>query len=226
MPKEAVGAVIVAAGRSERMGRTDKLWAPLPLKNGREVPLIAHTLAAFQSTRHVHQAILVVTRGALAEGQALVREHAFDKFNVVEGGDRRQDSVLAGLNKLDDVHWAVIHDGARPLVTEQLIDDGLSQAEETGASCSAIPVPDTLKEGTSGRIVRTVDRSRLWLAQTPQTFLYELLLDAHKRAPGDVTDDAALVEALGVEVRLAQGSSRNIKVTTPEDLEIVRALLS
>ena len=225
MAKPTVGAVIVAAGRSERMGRTDKLWAPLPTKNGREEPLIAHTLTAFQRSRRVHQAILVVADEALEEGQTLVREHGFDKFAVVAGGGRRQDSVLAGLQALDDAHWAIVHDGARPLVTEQLIEEGLRAAEETGASCSAIPVPDTLKEGTAGRIVRTVDRSRLWLAQTPQTFLYEMLLDAHKRASGDVTDDAALVEALGVEVRIVTGSPRNIKVTTPDDLAIVRALL-
>ena len=226
MPKATVGAVIVAAGRSERMGRTDKLWALLPSKNGREEPLIAHTLTAFQRSRRVHQAILVIAEEALEEGQTLVREHGFDKFTVVAGGGRRQDSVLAGLEALDDVHWAIIHDGARPLVTEKLIAEGLNEAEGTGASCSAIPVPDTLKEGTAGRIVRTVDRSRLWLAQTPQTFLFELLLDAHKRASGDVTDDAALVEALGVVVRLVTASPRNIKVTTPDDLAIVRALLS
>ena len=226
MAKPTVGAVIVAAGRSERMGRTDKLWALLPSKNGREEPLIAHTLTAFQRSRRVHQSILVIAEEALEEGQTLVREHGFHKFTVVAGGGRRQDSVLAGLEALDDVHWAIIHDGARPLVTEQLIEEGLRAAEETGASCSAIPVLDTLKEGTAGRIVRTVDRSRLWLAQTPQTFLFELLLDAHKRASGDVTDDAALVEALGVEVRLVTASPRNIKVTTPDDLAIVRALLS
>ena len=226
MPKATVGAVIVAAGRSERMGRTDKLWALLPSTNGREEPLIAHTLSAFQRSRRVHQAILVVANEALEAGRTLIREHGFEKFAVVAGGGRRQDSVLAGLRALDQAHWAIIHDGARPLVTEELIEQGLTEAEETGASCTAIPVPDTVKEGTAGRIVRTVDRSRLWLAQTPQTFLHELLLDAHKRASGDVTDDAALVEALGVEVRLVTGSPRNIKVTTPEDLAIVRALLS
>ena len=226
MAKATVGAVIVAAGRSERMGRTDKLWALLPSKNGREEPLIAHTLTAFQRSRRVHQAILVVAEDTLEDGETLIRDHGFDKFSVVAGGGRRQDSVLAGLEALQDAHWVIIHDGARPLVTQELIEQGLAAAKETGASCSALPVPDTVKEGTAGRVVRTVDRSRLWLAQTPQTFRYELLLDAHKRASGDVTDDAALVEALGVEVRLCTGSPRNLKVTTPDDLAIVRALLS
>ncbi len=226
MARESVGAVIVAAGRSERMGGIDKLWAHLPSKNGREEPLIAHTLSPFQRSRHIDRAVLIVAVGAVDRAETLVAEHGFKKIAVARGGARRQDSVLAGLKSLEDCEWAVIHDGARPLVTEDLIKRGLKAAEETGASCSATPVPDTVKEATAGRIVRTVDRSRLWLAQTPQTFRYDLLLDAHKRASGDVTDDASLVEALGVEVRLYEGSARNIKVTSTDDLAIVRALLS
>ena len=100
MPKTTVGAVIVAAGRSERMGRTDKLWAPLPSKNGREEPLIAHTLTAFQRSKRVNQAILVLAESTLEEGRRLVREHGFDKFTVVAGGGRRQDSVLPGSKRL------------------------------------------------------------------------------------------------------------------------------
>ena len=207
------------------MGSADKLWLPLPSKNGREEPLIAHTLSPFQRSRHVDQAVLVVAEETVDRAEMLVKEHGFGKIAVARGGARRQDSVLAGLEALQECEWAVIHDGARPLVTGELIERGLKEAEETGASCSAIPVPDTVKEATAGRIVRTVDRSRLWLAQTPQTFRFDLLIDAHKRAAGNVTDDASLVEALGVEVRLYEGSARNIKVTTPDDLAIVRALL-
>jgi 2-C-methyl-D-erythritol 4-phosphate cytidylyltransferase len=208
------------------MGEADKLWLPLPSKNGREEPLIAHTLSPFQRTRRIDQTVLVVAEASVKRAETLVQEHGFTKVRVVHGGARRQDSVRAGLEALDDCEWAVIHDGARPLVTEALIERGLKEAAETGASCSAIPVPDTVKEGTAGRIVRTVDRSRLWLAQTPQTFRFDLLMDAHKRTSGDVTDDASLVEALGVEVRISEGSVRNIKVTTPDDFEIVRALLA
>ena len=220
------GAVIVAAGRSERMGKVNKLWALLPSKNGREEPLLAHTLTSFQKSRKISQGVLVVAEDAFTDGELLVRENGFQKFSVVAGGGRRQDSVLAGLEALKDCEWVVIHDGARPLVTVNLIEHGLEEALETGASCCGVPVPDTVKEAAAGRVVRTVDRSRLWLAQTPQIFRYDLLLDAHKRASGDMTDDAALVEALGVEVRLYAGSRTNIKVTTPEDLEIVRRLLS
>ena len=225
MARDSVGAVILAAGRSERMGGVDKLWVPLPSKNGREEPLIAHTLSPFQRTRQIVRAVLVVAEEAVDRAETLVQEHGFKKVLVARGGARRQDSVLAGLKGLEGCAWAVIHDGARPLVTTDLIERGVKAAEETGASCSAIPVPDTVKEATAGRIVRTVDRSRLWLAQTPQTFRYDLLLDAHKRASGDVTDDASLVEALGVEVRIYEGSARNIKVTSTDDLAIVKALL-
>ncbi|MDZ4278345.1 MAG: 2-C-methyl-D-erythritol 4-phosphate cytidylyltransferase, partial [Dehalococcoidia bacterium] len=140
---------------------------------------------------------------------------------------RRQDSVRAGLEALGPCQWVVVHDGARPLVTKELIERGLAEAQATGASCCALPVPDTVKEADeAGDIARTLDRSRLWLAQTPQTFRYELLLKAHEQAAGAATDDAALVEALGVKVRLYEGSPRNLKVTTPEDLGIVRALLA
>lgn len=222
----SVAAIVVAAGRSERMGRADKLWAPLPSENGRAEPLIAHTLSAFQKSRKIQHGILVVAEDAISQSQTLVEEHGFSKFSVVPGGGRRQDSVLAGLQAAGQTDWAVVHDGARPMVSVDLIENSLRAAQATGASCCAVPIPDTVKEGASGRIVRTMDRSRLWLAQTPQTFRYDLLLDAHKRTSSDVTDDAALVEALGVEVRICEGSRQNIKVTTPEDLALVAALLS
>ena len=225
MARDIVGAVIVAAGRSERMNGIDKLLAPLPSENGREEPLIAHTLAAFQRAKRVNQAVLVVAKESLERAKAIVEEHGFKKVGVIAGGARRQDSVFAGLEALDNCVWAIIHDGARPLVTEDLIEQGLKAAQATGASCCAMPIADTVKEGNAGRVLRTLDRSRLWLAQTPQTFRYDLLLDAHRRASSDVTDDASLIEGLGVEVRLYKGSSRNIKVTTPDDLAIVRALL-
>ena len=138
---------------------------------------------------------------------------------------RRQDSVRAGLEAIAACDYVVVHDGARPLVTRQLIEDTLAAARETGASCCAVLVPDTVKEASAGYITRTLDRSRLMLAQTPQAFRCDLLMDAHRRAEGDATDDAALVEALGVRVRIVPGSPRNIKVTTPADLAFVRALI-
>lgn len=217
-----VGAVIVAAGRGSRMAGVDKLLAPLA---GR--PLLAHTLAAFQSCPSVERVALVMARGRLEEGRDLVRAHGFDKVAAVcEGGERRQDSVRAGLEALGPCGWVVVHDGARPLVTPRLIEDGLAAAHETGAALCAVPLSDTLKQVTaSGEVERTVEREGLWLAQTPQVFRCDLLLDAHRRAKGEATDDAALVEAMGGRVRVYMGSPRNIKVTTPEDLALAEALL-
>jgi len=111
-------------------------------------------------------------------------------------------------------------------VTAGLIERGLQEAEATGAACCALPVPDTVKESDGDHVVsRTLDRSHLWLAQTPQVFRYDLLMDAHASSPDDVTDDAALVEATGGRVRLYAGSRRNLKVTTNEDLDLVRDIL-
>ncbi len=222
-----VGAVIVAAGRSQRMGEIVKPWAPLTDGNGRTRPLLAYPLATFQACSAVRRIALVVADDAIERARALVHDEAFDKVcAVVAGGARRQDSVRAGLETLGTCYWVVVHDGARPLVTPDLIERGLEAARETGASCCAQPAPDTVKEaGEAGNVARTLDRSRLWLAQTPQTFRYDLLMEAHRRADGEVTDDAALVESMGVKVRLYPGSARNLKVTTPEDLELVQALL-
>lgn len=225
--RPTTGAVIVAAGRSERMDGIVKPWAPLTdASSGRTRPLLAYPLAAFQSCAAIDRIVLVAAADAIERAQALVQDEDFGKVcAVVAGGARRQDSVRAGLDALGPCDWVAVHDGARPLVTPELIERGLEAARETGAACCAIPAPDTVKEADGERIVRTLDRSRLWLAQTPQVFRYDLLMDAHRRIEADATDDAQLVESLGAEVRLYQGSPRNLKVTTPDDLALVQALL-
>jgi 2-C-methyl-D-erythritol 4-phosphate cytidylyltransferase len=218
-----VGAVIVAAGRGRRMAGVDKLLAPLA---GR--PLLVHTLAAFQECEAVQRVVLVMAADRLEEGRELVRAHGFDKVAAVcAGGERRQDSVRAGLEALGPCEWVAVHDGARPLVTARLIEEGLAAARETGAAICAVPVSDTIKEVTaSGEVERTVERKGLWLVQTPQVFRYDLLLEAHRAARIEATDDAALVEAMGGRVRVYMGSPRNIKVTTPEDLALAEALVT
>ena len=224
--RSGTGAVIVAAGRSRRMAGVDKLWAPLPGPDGR--PLLARAMGVFESCPVIDRIVLVVSSDAVGRAQELVLEEGFAKVcAVVAGAARRQDSVRAGLEALEACEWVVVHDGARPLVTADLIERGLEEARATGASCCALPVPDTIKEADDkGTVVHTLDRSRLWLVQTPQTFRYDLLLKAHRHAEGEATDDAALVEALGVHVQLYQGSPRNLKVTTLEDLALVEALLA
>jgi 2-C-methyl-D-erythritol 4-phosphate cytidylyltransferase len=222
----AYGAIIVAAGRSERMGGEDKLWAQLVAADGRGRPLLAYTIEEFQACAAISRIALVLAADSIERGRELVREDAFDKVTaIVPGSARRRDSVRAGLDALTGCDWVAVHDGARPLLTRDLIERGLDAARETGAACCAVRAPDTVKEADDGFIARTVDRTRLWLAQTPQVFRRDLLLAAHEKTSGDATDDASMVEALGVKVRLFEGSPRNIKVTTPEDLAIVQTLL-
>ena len=219
--------MIVAAGRSDRMDGADKLWAPLTDAAGLTRPLLAYALRAFQSCAAIDRIVLVVGEVTVERAQALIRDEGLDRVcAVVPGGARRQDSVRAGLEALGRCDWVAVHDGARPLVTPELIERGIEAARETGASCCALPASDTVKESDEdGLAIRTIDRARVWLAQTPQVFRYGLLLDAHRRCESDATDDASMVEALGVKVRLFEGSPRNVKVTTQEDLALVQALL-
>ena len=221
--QESVGAIVAAAGRSERMGGRDKLFAVVGGK-----PLLAHALTAFDACRGVDRVVLVLSPENIERGRELVAEAGFSKVVAVcQGGERRQDSVCNGLEALASCQWVVVHDGARPLVTADLIERGLEAAKETGAAIAALPIGDTVKEvEASGLVGRTLCRGQLWAAQTPQVFRYDILREAHQRAQGEVTDDAALVEELGYQVRVFEGSPRNIKVTTAADLALVEALLA
>ena len=218
-----IGAIIVAAGGSTRMGGSDKLFADL---GGR--PLLARALQAFQDSPLVHRIVLVLSAANLERGRALVAEWGVDKLTAAcEGGPRRQDSVRLGLEALGPCEWVLVHDGARPLASAALIERGLAAARETGAAVPAVSVADTVKlAAADGTVERTLDRSHLWAAQTPQVFRYDLLLRAHREVTAEVTDDAAMLEALGLPVKLFEGSAANIKVTTPEDLRLAEALLA
>ena len=220
--RESVGAIIAAAGRSERMGGSDKLFAVVGGK-----PLLAHTLSAFDACRGVDRVVLVLSPESMERGRGLVAEAGFGKVTVCQGGERRQDSVRNGLEALASCQWVVVHDGARPLVTAALIEQGLEAAKKTGAAIAALPIGDTVKEvDPPDLIARTLSRGRLWAAQTPQVFRCDILRQAHQQAQGEATDDAALVEMLGYQVRVFEGAPRNIKVTTAADLAVVEALLA
>ena len=190
-------------------------------------PLLAHTLAAFQECTAVQRLVLVLSPANLDRGRQLVQTHRLDKVTDIRtGGPRRQDSVRLGLQALGPCQWVAVHDGARPLLTPDLILRGLEAARDSGAAVPALPLADTIKEGgPDGLVLRTLDRSRLWAVQTPQIFRYDLLLRAHREVTADVTDDAAMLEALGLPVKLFEGPRRNIKVTMPEDLRLAEALL-
>jgi 2-C-methyl-D-erythritol 4-phosphate cytidylyltransferase len=214
--------IIVAAGRSERMGGIDKMFAELM---GR--PLLAWTLRAFKACDAIEGVVLVAAPPALDQARAFVREWRFDEvINVVPGGATRQESVRFGLEALEGAAVVAVQDGARPLVTPELIATGVVIAREHGAALCATPARDTIKQvdGDPPVVRATLDRAGIWLAQTPQVFARELLLKAHAQ-PISATDDAALVEALGHDVRVYEGGAWNIKVTSPEDLVVAETLL-
>jgi len=202
------------------MGDIDKVFAPLGGK-----PVLSWVLDAFESCDSIDQIIVVVSKANVERCRKLIAEKGLSKpIEVCAGGRRRQDSVAAGLGKLNNCQWVVIHDGARPLITTDLIERGLKAAQETGAAAAAIPVTDTIKVVGSDRIVhQTPPRQNLWAVQTPQVFRLGLISEAYRQAEGEVTDDASLVEQLGYKVKLYMGAYDNIKITTPDDLLIAEA---
>ncbi len=219
--QQKVGAVIAAAGSSQRMGGADKVLALLGGK-----PVLARVVDVFHRCNPIDQIVVVLSEQNLEQGKQLVMEQGWSKVSdVCAGGRRRQDSVAAGLRRLTNCDWVVIHDGVRPLVTVDLINRGLEAAEETGAAVAAVPVTDTIKLAGDDRIVRqTPPRQNLWAVQTPQVFDIKIITEAYSRATGDVTDDASLVEQLGYRVKIYMGAYDNIKITTPDDLALVQVL--
>ena len=223
LPLGYCGAVIVAAGTASRMGGIDKVMAKL----GGE-PMILRTVRAFQNCEAVRE-IVIVTRPDLVIPIADLC-HDFAKVQaVIVGGDSRQASVKLGLSALSKkVKLAAIHDGARPLVSNPVIDRAIRAAHTSSAAAPAIPVKDTVKVVQGGIVSTTPDRATLRAVQTPQVFDIDLLKAALTRAEekGDqVTDDCSAVELMGMSVRIVEGDERNIKVTTPMDLKIAELLL-
>ena len=219
--KEKVGAIIAAAGDSRRMDGVDKVLAQLDGK-----PVLARVVDTFERCCAISQIVIVLAGPNLERGRRLVAGEGWTKVSgVCAGGQRRQDSVAAGLEELGDCQWVVIHDGARPLVTVDLIDRGLEAARETGAAVAAVPVTDTIKAVGDDRMVcQTLPRQNLWAVQTPQVFRLKIITGAYSHLTGDVTDDASLVERLGHPVRIYLGAYDNIKITTPDDLALAEVL--
>jgi 2-C-methyl-D-erythritol 4-phosphate cytidylyltransferase len=202
------------------MNGIDKVLAPLA---GR--PVLSHVLDVFDSCKSIDNIVLVVNQKSLKQCRKLVAELS-KPVEFCLGGKRRQDSVAAGLKQLKDCEWVIIHDGARPLVTKELIEEGLKAAQETGAAVAAVPVTDTIKVAGDDRIVlETPPRQNLWAVQTPQVFRLDIISKAYQQAKGEATDDAALVEQASYKVKLYMGSYDNIKITTPQDLLIAEAII-
>jgi 2-C-methyl-D-erythritol 4-phosphate cytidylyltransferase len=198
------------------------------------VPLLAVTLKPFQSCPDVHAIILVVPSADVDLcRKEIVERFKLDKVTkVVPGGKRRQDSVRLGLEATEGRYGLVmIHDGVRPMIGEELIERVVAEARTNRAVITALPVKETIKEVNNHReVVKTYDRQRVWLVQTPQVFRYKDILAAHQEALREeweeASDDSLLVERMGISVKVVEGSEKNIKVTTPHDLEVARFLLN
>jgi 2-C-methyl-D-erythritol 4-phosphate cytidylyltransferase len=222
-------AVIPAAGAGVRMG-TDLAKQFLDF-DGR--PLLSVTLEGFQACRAIDGVIVVVPSGSVAHcRETIIDPYGLTKVKkVIEGGARRQDSVRSGIEASgDDCELVVIHDGVRPCVDPDLIERAVAAARKDRAVITALPAKETVKEvDEDNRVLKTHDRRRIWLVQTPQVFLRKDLLTAHYRALEEgweaMTDDALLMERMGIPVRVIEGTEDNIKVTTPHDLELAKYLL-
>jgi len=224
-----IAAIIVAGGSGQRMGASVR-------KQYMEVlgkPILARTLTVFDQCADVDRIVLVVPRDdyALCQERILAPLNLSTPLCLAPGGKRlRQESVFNGLRAADpNTEIAAIHDGVRPFVSPEDISRCVEGAKMHGACILGIPAFDTLKQTDGqGRIIRTVDRAAMWLAQTPQAFSYPLIMQAHQRALEEGfegTDDASLVERLGHSVRIIEGSLGNVKITTPQDLILAQALL-
>jgi len=223
-----VTAIIVAAGKSERMGGgADKAFLSLGSK-----PVVAWSLLAFEKNADIDSIILVVRKDQVTAAKAVARMFGISKLTkIVAGGARRQDSVQAGLKEVDsDTRIVAVHDGARPCVSQEVISDVIRSAKRGVASVTGCRMRDTVKMVEKGSTVsQTVDRAKYWAVQTPQAFPYSMLRKAYAAVEAEhkeVLDDAQAVETMGESVKICDSNKLNIKITTPEDLQIAAAILN
>ena len=218
-------AIIAAAGSSARMGGEDKLFAEI---NGS--PVILHTLRAFQASEYIDEIIVVTREESIVRIADLCAKNGIEKATkILRGGETRQDSVLIGLEEASsEAKLIAIQDGARPLVTGEIIKETLLKALKYTAAVPSVEIKDTVKEEKDSFVSATVPRAKLRAVQTPQCFASEVIrsaLENAKRKGLELTDDASAVEAMGGNVYLAKGSEENIKITTPVDLLFAEAIL-
>ncbi len=221
-----ISAVIVSAGNSSRMGGVNKQF--LQINN---IPVIAYTIKAFDDSDLIDEIVVVTRECDIDNIRNLISQYNFKKVStVVKGGETRQLSVYNGvINTSENADFVAVHDGARPLVTQKVICDTLYKAFEYGAAATGVKVKDTVKQvNDSDDIIATPDRAYLRFIQTPQIFSKSLYLDAVNTVENskDFTDDCMLIEAYGKTVKFVDGDYENIKITTPEDVELALNYLS
>lgn len=217
--------VVPAAGSATRMEGKDKILSMLG-----DYPVLVHTLRALEVSSLIREIIVVTREDLIVPVGQLCKDYALSKVTkVVVGGESRADSVLRGVREVtDQAALIAVHDGARPLVPQEVVDKAILRAAACGAAAPAVPVKDTIKRADAGIVEATLDRESLFAVQTPQVFDADLLLAALKKALEDgafITDDCSAVERIGMTVALTQGSYENIKITTPTDLFLAEAIL-
>lgn len=215
--------IIVAAGNSRRMGGIDKIFVNLAGK-----PVIAHTINVFENSKLIDGIILVLSDENLEKGSDLVKEYNYKKVeHICSGGSTRQQSVGNGLEKIGKCDFILVHDGARPCVTEESISKGIMEAGKVGVAIAGCPVSDTIKSvDEDSQVIKTLDRSVLRAIHTPQVFKSHILREIHKNPSADTTDDAGLAERMGFKVKVYDDSYENMKITTKEDLIAAKIILS
>lgn len=217
-------AIIVAAGNSRRMGGTDKQLITID-----GMPILAHTLLQFSKSASIDSVIVVTKPDNILTAGDIVREFGISKVShIIPGGDTRQDSVCCGLSYVENDRLVAVHDGARPFVSVEKIDELVSAAHQYGASAPGVVPKDTVKAiNSAGSIAETIDRNSLRLIQTPQVFHADELKLAYERAKTVNfigTDDCSVAEHSGIDICIIEGEYTNIKVTTPEDLPVAEAI--
>jgi 2-C-methyl-D-erythritol 4-phosphate cytidylyltransferase len=221
-------AIVVAAGKGTRLGGN----RPKQFLELGGIPVIIHTLRQFERCREINEIVTVLPAEETESFLSFAKEFGLQKpMRVVAGAETRAQSVACGLALIGEAEMVAVHDGVRPFVSPDEIDQVVAAARTTGAAILVAPVPDTIKEIKEGRVIRTLPRAELRRALTPQCFRLDLLKRAYKtlseiEIANEVTDDSLLVERLGVEVVAIEGSSRNIKITQQEDLALAEAILS
>lgn len=215
-------AVIVAAGKGERFGDSDKVLAPLL---GRL--LLAYSLDAFEESSSITDIIIVAGEHTESTIGHLVSSENWSKVTrVVRGGDTRQQSTMNGVAATSlTADVILVHDAARPLIQPHQIDACVARARQHGAAILAAPVTDTIKRASAGRIAETIDRSKLWAAQTPQAFRAGMMREMVASDATNVTDEASLAEYLGYTVQIVESDATNIKITHPMDIIVAEAIL-
>lgn len=213
-----INAIIPAGGTSSRFGNKNKLLEKI---KGKEV--IKYTVQAFENS-NVDEIIICANVSIIEELQEILKDCR--KVKIIEGGETRQASVFNGL-KASECDYVLIHDAARPMITTDLVNQTIEMVKDKNALTVATKTIDTIKEVEDGKITRTIDRAKLYNTQTPQAFKYELIKDAHKKLYGkNFTDDAGMLEELGETVYILNGSYKNIKITTQNDIDIAKIYLT